>query len=59
MNNVHKITVSMSQAKHKKFLAFLEAEKIVDGIKKGFKELQASQKSGKSLKSAFELANEL
>ena len=59
MSNTHKIMVPMSPTRHKKFLAFLAAEKVVESIKKGFKELQDSQKNGKSLKSAFDLANEL
>lgn len=59
VNKRQKITVEMSQAQYKRFLAFCEAEKIVRGIKKGLKEVQQAREAGKELKCAYELANEL
>lgn len=54
-----KVKIEMTTTRHKRFLAFLEAEKVVKGIKKGMKELQKAKTGKIYLKSAFELADEL
>jgi|GEM_PF-924375 hypothetical protein len=60
MNTVQqKITVTMSPTEHRRYLAFLEADKIVKGIKKSLKELNQARKGEIKLKSAYDLINEL
>ena len=53
------INVSMSAKEYKKFLAYKEADKIVRQIKRGLNEVRQARENGRSLKSAYELANEI
>lgn len=57
--NARKIQVEMTLNQHKRYLAFLEADEIVRGIKKALKEFNSARKEGKRLKSAYELIAEL
>jgi hypothetical protein len=54
-----KITVTMSSREYKKFLAYKEAEKIAQSIRRGICEAKEAGEGKRKLKSAHELANEL
>lgn len=56
---MEKITVEMSKTEYKKYLAFKEADKIVRRLKKGLKEVKEAREGKITLKSAYQLANEL
>lgn len=55
----NKIKVEMSPAQHKRYLAFLEADQIVKGMRRALKELEKAKKGEIKLKSAYDLLNEL
>ncbi|WP_163214326.1 hypothetical protein [Bacteroides sp. 519] len=54
-----RMKVEMSSTQYKRYLAFLEAEKVVTNIKKSLRELQDAKKGKITLQSAYDLANEL
>lgn len=56
---MEKITVEMSKAEYKKYLAFKEADKIIKSLKRGLKEVKEAREGKRNLKSAYQLANEL
>ena len=49
----------MSAREYKRFLAYKEADKIVRQIKRGLNEVRQAREGNRSLKSAYELANEI
>ncbi|MDR0536511.1 MAG: hypothetical protein LBH04_00435 [Tannerellaceae bacterium] len=54
-----KITVEMTPREYKKFLAYKEADKIARGIRRGLEEAKEARAGKRTLKSAYDLANEL
>ncbi|MDR3267806.1 MAG: hypothetical protein LBT83_01895 [Tannerella sp.] len=56
---MEKITVTMSQREYKRYLAYKEADKIARGVKKGLDAIQEVREKKRTLKSAYQLANEL
>ncbi len=56
---MEKIVVEMSKSEYKKYLAFKEADKVAKSIRKGLKEVKESREGKRTLKSAYQLANEL
>ena len=56
---MEKITIQMTPAEYKRFLAFKEADKIVRGIKRGMREMREARAGNIKLKSARQLAHEL
>ena len=53
------INVEMSIVEYKRYLAFKEADKIVRCILQGLKEIKETKEGKRTLKSAYQLANEL
>jgi hypothetical protein len=56
---MNKVTIEMSQRDYKKFLAYKEADKIAQRIRKGLFEVEEAREGKRKLKSAYELAYEL
>ncbi|GAB6395569.1 MAG: hypothetical protein MdMp024_1881 [Bacteroidales bacterium] len=56
---MEKKLVMMSEAEYKRFLAFKEADKAVRSIKRGLKEIKEAREGKRTLKSAYQLVNEL
>ena len=56
---MEKINVAMSTREYKRFLAYKEAYRVARQIKRGLREMQEAHSNNRSLKSAYELANEL
>ena len=60
MNTVQqKITVKMTLTQHNRYLAFLEADKIVRGMKRALRQHEKARKGEIKLKSAYDLVKEL
>jgi hypothetical protein len=54
-----KITITMSARQYKKYLAYKEADKIVNRVRKGLNEINEARQGNRKLKSAYLLADEL
>jgi len=54
-----KVTVEMTPTQHKRFLAFLEADQVVKGIRRALREYEKARKGEIKLKSAYDLMKEL
>lgn len=58
-NFMEQIIVKMSQREYKRFLAFKQADKIVNGIRRSMREVSEARIGNIKLKSARQLAYEL
>ncbi|MCL2596800.1 MAG: hypothetical protein FWD66_03895 [Paludibacter sp.] len=56
---MEQIIVKMSQREYKRFLAFKQADKIVNGIRRSMREVSEARIGNIKLKSARQLAYEL
>jgi hypothetical protein len=56
---MEKVVVTMSQREYKRFQVYKEADKVVQSIKKGLKEADEARTGRRTLKSAYQLADEL
>ncbi|MDR0829907.1 MAG: hypothetical protein LBN95_07330 [Prevotellaceae bacterium] len=52
-------TITMSPTEYKRYVAFKEADRVVRGIKRGFREINQARLGNVKLKSARQLAYEL
>jgi hypothetical protein len=56
---MEKIVMEMSNREYQKFLAYKKADQVVRGFKRGLKEVREAKEGKRTLKSAYQLANEL
>ncbi|WP_418894384.1 hypothetical protein [Limibacterium fermenti] len=56
---MEKITVTMSKREYEKFLVYKKADKIAESICSGLKEVKEAREGKRTLKSAYDLADEL
>jgi hypothetical protein len=56
---MEKVVITMSPTEYKKFQAYKEADKIVRSIRRGVKEVSEARLGKRTLKSAYQLADEL
>ena len=57
--NMEKKIIEMSQTEYKRFLAFKEADRIVNSVKRSMREVREARSGNKTLKTARQLAYEL
>jgi len=56
---MEKKIIEMSQTEYKRFLAFKEADRIVNSVKRSMREVREARSGNKTLKTARQLAYEL
>ncbi len=54
-----KMTIVLSPREYKKFLAYREADRIARSIRRGMDEVRRAREGKQTLKSAYQLADEL
>ena len=59
MEKEKQMNVEMSIVEYKRYLVFKEADKIAHCILRGLKEIKETKEGKRTLKSAYQLANEL